>query len=79
MYVIENSNKTVLETKWRQQKYPFQQMDIGDFFLVPKKDVPIENIRVSASWAGKKFNKRFITDSYGDFTKVTRVKKIKNV
>ena len=36
MYLIENPQKTTLETNWRHQKYPFQQMDIGEYFLVPK-------------------------------------------
>lgn len=79
MYLIENSSKPAFETNWRQQKYPFQQMDIGDFFLVPKLEVKPSSVTASASWASKKFNKKFITGSCGDFTKVTRVKKPKVV
>ena len=54
-------------------------MDIGEFFLVPKSEVKPSGIAASASWASKKFNKKFITESHGDFTKVTRVKKPKVV
>lgn len=79
MYAIENSSKPVFETNWRKQKYPFQQMDIGEYFLVPKSEVKPSGIAASASWASKKFNKKFITESHGDYTKVTRVKKPKVV
>ena len=79
MYLIENPQKTTLETNWRQQKYPFQQMDIGEYFLVPKTDVKQSSLAASASWASKKLGKKFITETFGEFTKVTRVKKPKTV
>ncbi|HMY00220.1 MAG TPA: hypothetical protein PKC44_10650 [Agitococcus sp.] len=79
MYLIENPQKTTLETNWRQQKYPFQQMDIGEYFLVPKTEVKQSSLAASASWASKKFGKKFITETFGEFTKVTRVKKPKKL
>ena len=54
-------------------------MDIGEYFLVPKSEVKPSGIAASASWASKKFGKKFITESFGEFTKVTRVKKPKTV
>ena len=79
MYLIENPQKTTLETNWRQQKYPFQQMEIGEYFLVPKSEAKPSSLAASASWASKKFDKKFITESHGDFVKVTRVKKPKKL
>lgn len=73
MYPIVNTNKKTTPTEWRQQKYPFKQMEVGEFFLVPKKDVPRHIVASSASKSGKKFKMRFMTESYGDYTKVTRI------
>ena len=54
-------------------------MEIGEYFLVPKSEAKPSSLAASASWASKKFDKKFITESHGDFVKVTRVKKPKKL
>ena len=39
--------------------YPFEEMEVGDFFLVDSLKASVDNARYAASWYGKREKKKF--------------------
>ena len=55
----------------RPSRYPFADMEVGDSFFVP--DAPANRLACAATWATKRYNRRFITRVVEHGVRVWRV------
>ncbi|KKK57043.1 hypothetical protein LCGC14_3058470 [marine sediment metagenome] len=63
MYKIEK-NIPIPKSRWRERKYPFPKMKIGDSFFVPLNGRKTKRVQPSIVSAGHRYqnqNKRFTT------------------
>lgn len=72
MYKIE---KNISYPKKRDRKYPFSEMEIGDSFFVPHKDMKNKNVLSTAAfYHSRSENKQFRTQTVSDGVRCWRIK-----